>query len=228
MENLHLKNIEESQIDMISTNRNYLNSIFKTKNLTFDEFSKKLVLHRNHKPDEKQELLDDLYEIYKLNIENYQYITLLLKNYNYEKKSSKEHYQKYTTSMIAHYIIEQIIKKLFTKKEQLSFYQYLEDLTKLHDEKYLEKPFNRNNEPILNNYSINKIIFLCIKKLKKENLLNIKPKNLNIKLTKEKKENISQQIHSTLPKNLLKSIKYEKLIEKFIEKLHYLNIVTEI
>ena len=41
MKNLHLKNIEKSQIDIISTNRNYLNSIFKTKNLTFDEFSKK-------------------------------------------------------------------------------------------------------------------------------------------------------------------------------------------
>lgn len=31
MENLHIKNIEKSQIDIISTNRNYLNSIFKTK-----------------------------------------------------------------------------------------------------------------------------------------------------------------------------------------------------
>ena len=184
-------------------------------------------MHQNHKHDEKQELLEDLYEIYKLNIENYQYITLLLKNYNYEKKSSKEHYQKYTTSMIAHYIIEQLIKKLFTKKEQSSFYQYLEDLTKLHDEKYLEKSFNRNNKPILNNYSINMILFLCIKKLKKEDLLNIKPKNLNIKLTKEKKENISQEIHSNLPKNLIKSIRYKEIIEKFIEKLTYLNIVTQ-
>lgn len=96
MKNLHLKNIEESQIDIILTNKNYLNNIFKTKNLTFDEFSKKLVLHQNHKPDEKQELLKDLYEIYKLNIKNYKYIALLIKKYNQGKDSSnnlpKEYY----------------------------------------------------------------------------------------------------------------------------------------
>lgn len=85
MENLHLKNIEKSQIDIISTNRNYLNSIFKTKNLTFDEFSKKLILHENHTIEQKQQLLEDIYKIYKLNIENYKYITLLIKKYNSEK-----------------------------------------------------------------------------------------------------------------------------------------------
>lgn len=111
MENLHIKNIEKSQIDIISTNRNYLNNIFKTKNLTFDEFSKKLILHKNHTIEQKQQLLEDIYEIYKLNIENYKYITLIIKKYNSEKNNSKILPEEYINLMLSTYITQQIIKK---------------------------------------------------------------------------------------------------------------------
>jgi hypothetical protein len=229
MKNLHLKNIEESQIDIISTNRNYLNSIFKRKNLTFDEFSKKLVLHQNHKPDEKQKLLKDLYEIYKLNIKNYKYIALLIKKYNQGKDSSNNLPKEYVNLMINHYIVEQLIKELFTKEQQKLFYQYIENLALLYNENYPKNLFKIDNEPIQNNYSIAVILLLCIRTLKKENLLKIKPEKLNIRLTINKEENIKLQIMNNLPKKetITRSIKYNETVEKFIEKLTYLNIVTQ-
>lgn len=230
MKNLHIKNIEKSQIDIISTNRNYLNSIFKTQNLTFDEFSKKLVLHQNHKHNEKQELLKDLYEIYKLNIKNYKYTALLIKKYNQGKDSSNDLPKEYVNLMINHYIVEQLIKELFTKEEQTLFYQYLEDLALLYNENYPNSLFKINNEPIQNNYSIAVILFLCIRRLKKEDLLKIKPEKLNIRLTINKEENIKLQIMNNLPKKetITRSIKYNETVEKFIEKLTYLNIVTQV
>lgn len=230
MENLHLKNIEKSQIDIISTNRNYLNSIFKTKNLTFDEFSKKLILHENHTIEQKQQLLEDIYEIYKLNIENYKYITLLIKKYNSEKNSSKFSPEEYINLMLCEYIRQQIIKKILNQEQQKLFYQFINDLTILHNEKYPKHPINTNNEPVQNNYSINLILFICIRKLTKENLINIKPKNLNITLTTNKQETIKHELISNLPKKInlsIPKINYTLIIKKFIKTLSYLNIVTQ-
>lgn len=229
MENLHLKNIEKSQIDIISTNRNYLNSIFKRKNLTFNEFSKKLILHENHTIEQKQKLLEDIYEIYKLNIENYKYITLLIKEYNSKKNNSKLSPKEYINLMICNYINQQIIKKILNQEQQKLFYQFLNDLTILHNEKYPKHPINTNNEPVQNDYSISVILFLCIKRLKKEELINIKPKDLNITLTTNKQETITHEIISNLPKKInlsIPKINYTLIIKKFIKTLSCLNIVT--
>ena len=177
-------------------------------------FQKKLVLHQNHKPNEKQELLEDLYEIYKLNIENYKYIALLIKKYNQGKDSSNDLPKEYVNLMINHYIVEQLIKELFTKEQQKLFYQYIENLALLYNENYPKNLFKINNEPIQNNYSIAVILLLCIRTLKKENLLKIKPEKLNIRLTINKEENIKLQIMNNLPKKetITRSIKYNETV----------------
>lgn len=131
--------------------------------------------------------------------------------------------------MINHYIVEQLIKELFTKEQQKLFYQYIENLALLYNENYPKNLFKIDNEPIQNNYSIAVILLLCIRTLKKENLLKIKPEKLNIRLTINKEENIKLQIMNNLPKKetITRSIKYNETVEKFIEKLTYLNIVTQ-
>lgn len=192
-------------------------------------FQKKLILHENHTIEQKQQLLEDIYEIYKLNIENYKYITLLIKKYNSEKNSSKLSPEQYINLMVCTHITQQIIKKIFNQEKQKLFYQFLNDITIFHNEKYPKYPINTNNEPVQNDYSISVILFLCIKRLKKENLINIKPKDLNTTLTTNKQETITYEIISNLPKKLnlsIQTVNYTLIIKKFIEKLTYLNIVT--
>ena len=132
--------------------------------------------------------------------------------------------------MINHYIVEQLIKELFTNEQQKLFYKYIKNLALLYNENYPKSLFKIDNEPIQNNYSIAVILFLCIRTLKKEDLLKIKPEKLNIRLTTNKEENIKLQIMNNLPKKetITRSIKYNETVEKFIEKLTYLNIVTQV
>jgi hypothetical protein len=132
--------------------------------------------------------------------------------------------------MLCEYVRQQIIKKILNQEQQKLFYQFINDLTILHNEKYPKHPINTNNEPVQNNYSINLILFIFIRKLKKENLINIKPKNLNITLTTNKQKTITHEIISNLPKKInlsIPKINYTLIIKKFIKTLSYLNIVTQ-
>ena len=86
MENLHLKNLKTDFETTLPTNQNYLNSIFKTKNLTYEQFTNCYLIHPYHNKEEKRRFLTGLYNLYKKEITNYKAITKNLVIYNNKKK----------------------------------------------------------------------------------------------------------------------------------------------
>lgn len=86
MENLHLKNLKTDYELTLPTNQNYLNSVFKTKNLTYEQFTNCYLIHPYHNKEEKRRFLTGLYNLYKKEIQGQEMYKLLtdleLKKYN--------------------------------------------------------------------------------------------------------------------------------------------------
>ena len=66
MENLHLKNLNDDPRKTLPTNQKYLNKVFSTPNLSYQDFNQTFILHINHyKSSTVKNLINDLYELYK-------------------------------------------------------------------------------------------------------------------------------------------------------------------
>lgn len=48
MDNLHLKNLKNDSTKTLPTNQKYLNKVFSTPNLSYEEFNKTFILHNNY------------------------------------------------------------------------------------------------------------------------------------------------------------------------------------
>lgn len=139
MENLHLKNLKTDFETSLPTNQNYLNSVFKTKNLTYKEFTNCYLIHPYHNKEEKRRFLTGLYNLYKKEITNYEVITKNLVTYN--NKKNREYYSQmdhdFFGSIVTDlYAEDTLIKYLYNEKEQKLFYNYLNKLLNIYYKKH--------------------------------------------------------------------------------------------
>lgn len=121
MENLHLKNLKTDFETSLPTNQNYLNSVFKTKNLTYEQFTNCYLIHPYHNKEEKRRFLTGLYNLYKKEITNYEAITKNLVTYN--NKKNREYYsqmdhQFFGSILTDLYIEDTLIKSLYNENVQ--------------------------------------------------------------------------------------------------------------
>lgn len=139
MENLHLKNLKNDFENSLPTNQNYLNSVFKTKNLSYEQFTNCYLIHPYHNKEEKRCFLTGLYNLYKKEITNYETITKNLVTYN--NKKNREYYSRmdhqFVGSILTNlYIEDTLIKYLYNENEQKIFYNYLNELLNIYYKKY--------------------------------------------------------------------------------------------
>ena len=139
MENLHLKNLKNDFENSLPTNQNYLNSVFKTKNLSYEQFTSCYLIHPYHNKEEKRSFLTGLYNLYKKDITNYEAITKNLVTYN--NKKNREYYSRmdhqFVGSILTNlYIEDTLIKYLYNENEQKIFYNYLNELLNIYYKKY--------------------------------------------------------------------------------------------
>ena len=202
MENLHLKNLKTDFETTLPTNQNYLNNVFKTKNLTYKQFCNCYLIHPYHDKEEKRSFLTGLYNLYKKEITNYEVITKYLIMYN--TKTNREYYSKFdhdqfgtlTTDLYAEDIL---IKYLYNEKEQKLFYNYLDKLITIYYEKYKPRLLN---EPLkmYQTDSLDVTLRTLTSFLSTEEIQSIqKPKELNKSITNRDLKKINNQIFNTHP-----------------------------
>lgn len=158
MENLHLKNLKTDFETSLPTNHNYLNSVFKTKNLTYKEFCHCYLIHPYHNKEEKRRFLTGLYNLYKKEITNYEVITKNLVTYNtkkpYQNYYSKMDHDFFGSIVTDLYIEDTLIKYLYNEKEQKLFYNYLNELLNIYYKKHhphlLDEPLKMYQTDSLN------------------------------------------------------------------------------
>lgn len=202
MKNLHLKNLKTDYKTILPTNQNYLNNVFKTKNLSYNDFCNCYVIHPYHNPEEKRRFLTGLYNLYKKEITNYEVITKYLIMYN--TKTNREYYSKFdhqefgtlTTDLYAEDIL---IKYLYNEKEQKLFYNYLDKLLtiyyKKHHPQLLNKPLKMYQTD-----SLDVTLRTLTSFLSTEEIASIKiPKELNKSITNRDLKKINNQIFNTHP-----------------------------
>ena len=202
MENLHLKNLKTNFEVTLPINQNYLNSVFKTKNLTYKQFTNCYVIHPYHNKEEKRRFLTALYNLYKKEITNYEVITKYLVMYN--TKTNREYYSKFdhqefgtlTTNL---YTEDTLIKNLFNEKEQKLFYNYLDKLLKIYYEKYEPRLLNKPLK-MYQTDSLDVTLRTLTSLLSIEEIQSIqKPKELNKSITNRDLKKINNQIFNTHP-----------------------------
>ena len=203
MENLHLKNINNDPRKTLPTNQKYLNKVFSTPNLSFENFSKTFILHDNFNDNStKSDFMNDLYEVYKMNITNYQQLTYKLVLYNIHYINDNPYYGHvdFSNIIIQTYTEDQFIKELYNEKEQKLFYNYVDNLQAVRDKKFPHiKPAIQTSE-VTKKYHLSTILITLKSDLTEEERLNALPKNLTIpKLNGDDKKNIIKNIISNKP-----------------------------
>lgn len=203
MENLHLKNINNDPRKTLPTNQKYLNKVFSTPNLSFENFSKSFILHDNFNDNStKSDFMNDLYEVYKMNITNYQQLAFKLVLYNIDYMNNNPYYGHvdFSNIIIQTYTEDQIIKELYTKDKQKLFYKYIDKLQAVRDKKFPHiKPAIQTSE-VTKKYHLSTILIALKSDLTEEERLNALPKNLTIpKLNGDDKKNIIKNIISNKP-----------------------------
>lgn len=232
MENLHLKNLKTDFETTLPTNQNYLNSVFKTKNLTYEQFTNCYLIHPYHNKEEKRRFLTGLYNLYKKEITNYEVITKNLVTYN--NKKNREYYsqmdhQFFGSIVTDLYIEDTLIKYLYNENEQKIFYNYLNELLNIYYKKYHQVLLNETlkmHQPD----SLDTTLDTLKSFLTTEEIESIeKPKELNKTITNRDMKKINNHIFNTHPGIMLHYIDFfddiKKHTKKLIDSLVELNII---
>ena len=202
MENLHLKNLKTDFETSLPTNQNYLNSIFKTKNLTYKDFCNCYLIHPYHNPEEKRRFLTGLYNLYKKEITNYQIITKYLIQYN--DKRDRPYYSKFDHQQFGFittgiYIDDTVIKHLYNEKEQKLFYDYLNDLLTIYYKKHHPHLLNQQLK-MYQTDSLDTTLSTLKSFLSKEEIKSIQiPKELTKTITNRDLKKINNHIFNNQP-----------------------------
>lgn len=232
MENLHLKNLKIDFETSLPTNQNYLNSIFKTKNLTYKQFTSCYLIHPYHNKEEKRSFLTGLYNLYKKEITNYEAITKNLVTYN--NKKNREYYsqmdhQFFGSILTDLYIEDTLIKNLYNENEQKIFYNYLNQLLNIYYKKYHPVLLNETLK-MHQTDSLDTTLGTLKSFLTTEEIESIKkPKELNKTITNRDMKKINNHIFNTHPGIMLHYIDFfddiKKHTKKLIDSLVELNII---
>lgn len=232
MENLHLKNLKIDFETTLPTNQNYLNSVFKTKNLTYEQFTNCYLIHPYHNKEEKRRFLTGLYNLYKKEITNYEAITKNLVTYN--NKKNREYYsqmdhQFFGSILTDLYIEDTLIKSLYNENEQKIFYNYLNELLNIYYKKYHQVLLNETLK-IHQTDSLDTTLDTLKSFLTTEEIESIqKPKELNKTITHRNIKKINNHIFNTHPGIMLHYIDFfddiKKHTKKLIDSLVELNII---
>ena len=232
MENLHLKNLKTDFETTLPTNQNYLNSVFKTKNLTYEQFTSCYLIHPYHNPEEKRRFLTGLYNLYKKEITNYEVITKNLVTYN--NKKNREYYsqmdhQFFGSILTDLYIEDTLIKSLYNENEQKIFYNYLNELLNIYYKKYHQVLLNETLK-MHQTDSLDTTLDTLKSFLTTEEIESIqKPKELNKTITNRDMKKINNHIFNTHPGIMLHYIDFfddiKKHTKKLIDSLVELNII---
>ena len=232
MENLHLKNLKTDFETTLPTNQNYLNSVFKTKNLTYKQFTSCYLIHPYHNKDEKKRFLTGLYNLYKKEITNYEAITKNLVTYN--NKKNREYYsqmdhQFFGSILTDLYIEDTLIKYLYNEKEQKLFYNYLDELLNIYYKKYHPVLLNETLK-MHQTDSLDTTLGTLKSFLTTEEIESIeKPKELNKTITHRNIKKINNKIFNNHPGIMLHYIDFfddiKKHTKKLIDSLVELNII---
>ena len=222
MENLHLKNLNDDPRKILPTNQKYLNKVFSTPNLSYQDFNQTFILHINHyKSSTVKNLINDLYELYKTNVTNYQQLTYKLFLYNTSYMNNNPYYGHidFSNIIIQTYTEDQIIKELYDEDTQKLFYEYIDKLNKIRDKKFPHiKPVNRTDE-LTKQYHLSTLLNRLTDDLTEEEKLTALPKNLPILNTnKDHNKNIIQNIISNKPNFKLQK---PQIIERKIRQDYY-------
>lgn len=222
MENLHLKNLKTDFETSLPENQNYLNSVFKTKNLTYKEFTNCYLIHPYHNKEEKRRFLTGLYNLYKKEITNYEVITKNLVTYN--NKKNREYYSQmdhdFFGSIVTDlYAEDTLIKYLYNEKEQKLFYNYLDELLtiyyKKHHPQLLDEPLKMYQEDSLDVTLGTLIRFLSTQEIQKIKI----PKDLIKTITNRDIKKINNHIFNNHPGMKLHYIDFFKDIKKHTQIL---------
>ena len=232
MENLHLKNLKTDFETTLPTNQNYLNSVFKTKNLTYEQFTNCYLIHPYHNKEEKRRFLTGLYNLYKKEITNYEAITKNLVTYN--NKKNREYYsqidhQFFGSILTDLYIEDTLIKSLYNENEQKIFYNYLNELLNIYYKKYHQVLLNETLK-MHQTDSLDTTLDTLKSFLTTEEIESIqKPKELNKTITHRNIKKINNHIFNTHPGIMLHYIDFfddiKKHTKKLIDSLIELNII---
>lgn len=232
MENLHLKNLKTDFETTLPTNQNYLNSVFKTKNLTYEQFTNCYLIHPYHNKEEKRRFLTGLYNLYKKEITNYEVITKNLVTYN--NKKNREYYsqmdhQFFGSILTDLYIEDKLIKSLYNENEQKIFYNYLNELLNIYYKKYHQVLLNETLK-MHQTDSLDTTLDTLKSFLTTEEIESIqKPKELNKTITNRDMKKINNHIFNTHPGIMLHYIDFfddiKKHTKKLIDSLVELNII---
>ena len=230
MENLHLKNLNYDPRKTLPTNQKYLNKVFSTPNLSLKDFSKRFILHDNFNDNStKSDFMNDLYEVYKMNITNYQQLAFKLVLYNIHYMNNNPYYGHvdFSNIIIQTYTEDQFIKELYNKKEQKLFYDYIDNLQKIRDKKFPHiKTVNQTDE-VTKQYHLSTLLIALSSDLTEEEKLNALPENLPIlKITGDDKKNIIKNIILNQPKFKLQE---QTIIDRKIrqDSHHLLNMLLK-
>lgn len=232
MENLHLKNLKTDFETTLPTNQNYLNSVFKTKNLRYEQFTNCYLIHPYHNKEEKRRFLTGLYNLYKKEIRNYEAITKNLVTYN--NKKNREYYsqmdhQFFGSILTDLYIEDTLIKYLYNENEQKLFYNYLNELLNIYYKKYHPVLLNETLK-MHQTDSLDTTLDTLKSYLTTEEIESIeKPKELNKTITHRNMKKINNHIFNTHPGIMLHYIDFfddiKKHTKKLIDSLVELNII---
>ena len=232
MENLHLKNLKIDFETSLPTNQNYLNSIFKTKNLTYKQFTSCYLIHPYHNKEEKRSFLTGLYNLYKKEITNYEAITKNLVTYNNKKNReyySKTDHQFFGSILTDLYIEDTLIKYLYNEKEQKLFYNYLDELLTIYYKKHHHHLLNQPSK-MYKEDSLNATLNTLKSFLSTEEIESIKiPTELIKTITNRDIKKINNKIFNNHPGMQLYYIDFFKDIKNYtneiIESLIKLNLI---
>lgn len=223
MENLHLKNLKDDSTKKLPTNQKYLNKVFSTPNLSYEKFNKTFILHDNYyKSSTIKNFMNDLYEIYKQNLTKYQQLTykLFLYNTSYLHDSPYYGHIDFSNIIIKTYTEDQIIKELYDKDAQKLFYEYIDKLHTIRDEKFPHiKPANPTDDELTKQYHLSTLLNALTSDLKEEETLDAIPQNLPIiNISFDDRKNIIKNIISNKPNFKLQE---SSTIDKQIRQVSY-------
>lgn len=230
MENLHLKNLKEDYTKTLPTNQKYLNKVFSTPNLRYEDFNKTFILHNNYyKSTTAKNFMNDLYEIYKQNLTKYQQLTYKLFLYNTSYLNDQSYYGHidFSNIIIKTYTEDQIIKELYNKDAQKLFYEYIDKLHTIRDEKFPHiKPANPTDE-ITKQYHLSTLLNALERDLTDKEKLDAIPQNLPIlNINNDDRKNIIKKITSNKPNfKLQESSTIDKKIRQ--DSYHLLNLLRK-
>lgn len=222
MENLHLKNINNDPRKTLPTNQKYLNKVFSTPNLSYEDFNKTFILHDNYyKSSTITNFMNDLYEIYKQNLTKYQQLTYKLFLYNTSYLNDNPYYGHidFSNIIIKTYTEDQIIKELYNKDAQKLFYKYINKLQKIRDKKFPHIKTANPTEEITKQYHLSTLLNTLTSELTEEEILKALPQNLPIvNISFDDRKNIIKNIISNKPNFKLQE---SSTIDKQIRQVSY-------